>query len=407
MRARPGGVPRERVRNRGCVGLATAADSQDVYAAGVLSAACLALALALAGAPAGAAMPAETGRAGSTYPGSSWATASPRSLGFRPAVLRDLGADARRTGSTCFLVVRKGKVAAEWNWRGVGPDQPREVFSVTKSVTSTLVGMAQADGVLDVDDRAAAYVPRWRGTKASRVHLEHLLNNTSGRHWDVQSDYGEFLSAADKSAFALRLRQDHRPGRVWAYNNAAIQTLEPVLETATGRPVHEYAADRLFAPLGMAQSRMTTDPSGNTQTFSGLQSTCRDLARLGLLFLERGRWADGRIVPRAWVKHATGGSSQEHNAAYGLLWWVNRRGPLLSALQTNAPGVAPPRVVGRLAPDAPASTYAALGFAGQTVLVDPRSGTVVVRLGRLEQGQGPARSYGFRDAARVITEGLR
>ncbi len=342
-------------------------------------------------------------RAATTYPGTTWEYAAPADLGFRPGRLDALAADARRAGSTCLLVARRGKVVGEWDWRGLDADQPREVFSVTKSVTSTLVGIAESDGSLSVDDRAARYVPQWRGTDAARVRIDNLLRNDSGRHWARDTDYGGLLAARNRSRFAVKLPQDHRPGRVWAYNNAAIQTLDPVLTAATGSTPADFAASRLFTRLGMAHTRMTTDPSGGTNTFFGVQSTCRDLARFGYLFLRQGRWADGPVVSKSWVRRAVGDSSQPHNAAYGRLWWVNRHGPLLGPLQTDAPGQAPPTTVGRLVPGAPPALFAALGLGGQVVLVDPASETVVVRLGELGHG----REYGVADAARVITEALR
>jgi CubicO group peptidase (beta-lactamase class C family) len=193
---------------------------------------------------------------------------------------------------------------------------------------------------------------------------------------------------------------------VWAYNNAAIQTLDRVLVTATGKVTADFAEERLFDPLGMGDTRMTPDSSHrSTNVFFGLHSTCRDLARFGRLFAQRGEWEGEQVVSAAWVDAAVGAPSQELNAAYGLLWWLNRHGPLRGPLNTvdlqAAPGVA---AVGRLAPGAPADLFAALGFGGQVVLVDPTSHTVVVRLGNPPaSGEEP---YRFADAARVITEAL-
>ena len=134
-----------------------------------------------------------------------------------------------------------------------------------------------------------------------------------------------------------------------------------------------------------------------------MQSTCPDLARFGRLFAQSGVWDGEQLVPADWVADATGRSSQRLNAAYGLLWWVNRKGPLRSPLDDENPGL-PPGVdtVGRLAPGAPSDLFAALGFGGQVVLVDPVSQTVVVRLG--VPGDPESRDYTFADAARVVTE---
>jgi CubicO group peptidase (beta-lactamase class C family) len=335
-----------------------------------------------------------------------WPTAGPAALGLRPTRLATLAREARRADSTCYAVVRRGRLARDWNW-GTPRTTPREAFSVTKSVTSALVGIAVRDGSLRLGDRVARYVPQWRGTPSSGVTVRNLLSNDSGRYWSIDSDYGALVRARNRTAYAVGLSQQHAPGSAWAYNNAAIQVLEAVLRRATGTPVDRFAARRLFAPLGMTHTRMVRDASGrSTTTFFGLQTTCLDLARLGTLYLGRGAVADRRILSRRYVRQSVGSPSTRHNAAYGYLWWLNRPGPLRGATDAvDAAGQPVSPVSGQLAPRAPASTYAALGLGGQVLLVDPRSRTIVVRLGRPDLTDRAA--YGFADAARVVTEAVR
>ncbi len=337
--------------------------------------------------------------------------AAPRAEGEPPefdrAALDRLAADAKAAGSNCFFVAQRGHVLGEWYWKDSGPNAAQEVFSVTKSVTSTLVGIAQAEGSLQVEAPASTWIPQWKGTESEDVTVRNLLSNDSGRYWTPTSDYGELLRAQDRTAYAVGLGQQFEPGQVWAYNNAAIQTLDAVLHAATGQETADYAAERLLGPLGMTHTRYTRDSSGNsTQAFYGLQSTCPDLARFGRLVAQDGVWDGEQLVPAEWVADATGRPSQRLNASYGLLWWVNRKGPLRSPLDPENPEL-PPGVdrVGRLAPGAPGDLFAALGFGGQVVLVDPVTQTVVVRLG---QAGGPeSGDYTFADAARVVTEVLR
>ena len=340
---------------------------------------------------------------GTRFPGSEWVRADPASMGFDPKVLRRIARAAKPSQTTCLLVARKGKVVAEWNWLDFAPDQSREVYSITKSVTSTLVGQAQADGDLDVDDPAKKYVEEWRGTTSRTVTIRDILSNDSGRYWDAGTDYAQLPQATDRTQFAIDLEQQYPPGEVWAYNNAAIQTLDRVISRATGEPTRDYAEERLFGPIGMAHTLMTADPAGNTNTFFGVQTTCEDMARFGYLFLRQGRWGDEQVVPRSWVRAAVGRPSQDHNAAYGFLWWLNRYGPVIGPLATDAPGQPEPPV-GRIIPGAAANLFTAQGLGGQTVLVDPGSQTVVVRIGQFTPGG--ADLYSARDAARFITEAL-
>ncbi|CAN5521751.1 hypothetical protein BH11ACT8_BH11ACT8_28680 [soil metagenome] len=293
----------------------------------------------------------------------------------------------------------------EWYWQGTDERTAPEVYSVTKSITSTLVGIAEHEGLLDVDAPAARHLPAWRGTASAGVTVRDILANVSGRTWSPAIDYAGLIQSRNRTAYAIARGQQFEPGTVWAYNNSAIQTLDAVLSDAAGEDTATYARDHLFAPLGMADTFMTDDPAhSSTSTAFGLHSTCRDLARLGTTFAQLGRWQGEQVVPSAWVRAATGAPSQDLNAAYGLLWWLNREGPLRGPLDQTDPTGTPDVVrVGQLAPGAPADLYAAQGFGGQVLLVDPTSQTVVVRLGPAPIGSAlPA--YTFAEAARVVTE---
>ena len=304
-----------------------------------------------------------------TYPGDEWATVDPATAGFDPAALGRLDEAAAAAGSTCLVVTRDGAVVNERYWQGSTADTPREAFSVTKSVTSTLVGIAQDEGRLELDHPAADYLPEWRGTASEAVTVENLVRNDSGRHWDLATDYRDMaIGASDKTAFALALGQDAPPGDVWAYNNSAIQTLSAVLETATGEDPIDYARTHLFEPLGMADSTLTTDAAGNALTFMGLRTTCLDLARFGYLMLRDGVWDGEQVVSSDYVEQATGRSSTELNAAYGLLWWLNREGTIATpALATTGIDDGSGARRGQLVPGAPDDAFWALGFRNQIV----------------------------------------
>lgn len=340
-------------------------------------------------------------------PGAAWESVPPERVGLDAAKLEEIAKVAETGKSNCLVVVRDGKIAGEWYFRDTTAVHTQNVFSATKSITSTLVGIAADHGDLRIADPASRWIPEWEGTASDAVTVRNLLSNDSGREWSLATDYGGLLQAKDRTAFAVGLTQTSPPGTVWAYNNAAIQTLQPVLQGATGTDVVEYARRRLFAPLGMADTEMTTDPTGHALMFEGLRSTCRDLARFGLLFLERGRWGDRRIVSERWVEQATGRPSTPLNAAYGYLWWTNGYGVLASPLAaTSLDAVANPTTArGRLVADAPADMFWALGLGNQLVQVDPGSRTVVVRLGTAEARPQPP-TFGPAEASRVVTDAV-
>ncbi|MGI5161802.1 serine hydrolase domain-containing protein [Microbispora sp. CA-102843] len=337
------------------------------------------------------------------YQGAEWRRINPIDAGFDRARLDKIALDAGKRGANCLVVIRHGRLVADWYWNGTDATTSQEVFSATKSYSSTLIGIAEAEGGLSVDDKVSEYVPEWVGTSSENVTIKDILSNVSGRHWDFDTDYRRLVRAADRTGFAVGLAQDAARGDVWAYNNSAIQTLDAVLTKATGRSPAAYAQERLFGLIGMSRSRMTRDGAGNTNMFSGLNSTCEDMARFGYLFLREGNWQGKQIVPRRWVEAATGRPSQKVNAAYGYLWWVNARGPVvddpLKPSTREQSSTAPHR---RLVDGAPHDMYWALGFGGQVIQVDPGSDTVVVRLGR----NVPEARYGPADASEVVTTAL-
>jgi CubicO group peptidase (beta-lactamase class C family) len=339
------------------------------------------------------------------HPSAAWQNVAPAAVGLDAAKLNEIAAQARGGRSNCLVVVRDGKLAGEWYFRGTGPNTAQDVFSATKSVASTLVGIAQDDGDLRIGERASKWIPQWRGTKSVAVTVRNLLSMDSGREWSPLTDYLRLLPAPDRTAFAIGLGQAAPPGTVWAYNNSAVQTLERVLAKATGENAAAFAQHRLFEPLGMAHTELGTDRAGNPQLFEGMRSTCRDLARLGVLMLDRGRWGDRQIVSTAWVKEATSRPSTKLNAAYGYLWWLNREGVIPSVTAATTVQEAASERQGRLVPGAPASMYWALGLGNQLIQIDPGSRTVVVRLGTL--APNPLyRSFGPTAASSVVTSAL-
>lgn len=339
-----------------------------------------------------------------TFPGDEWEVSSPAELGLDEEVLDELAADAEAAGSDCFLVARDGRIALERYWRGTGPDDDHEVHSITKSITSTLVGIAADDGDLALEGSAADHIEAWQGTKAEAVTVSNLVRNDSGRERNLETDYLGLLAAPDRTAYAIGLAQQDPPGEVWAYNNSSIQTLEAVLSGATGVDPVDFAQERLFGPVGMDHTTLAVDASGGAALAFGARSTCRDLARLGLLIAERGRWDGEQVVSADWVDAATSPST-DLNEGYGYLWWLNTEGRIVpTALATSIEGDGEP-TTGQQVPGAPEGLVWALGLGNQILQIDPDSGTVVVRLGREDTALGQD-AFDEGDAARVVTDGV-
>ena len=292
----------------------------------------------------------------------------------------DLVSYAKAADSHCVTVVRRGKTVLSKDLdKSVATSQG---FSVTKSVTSLLVGIAQDRGKLDLDDRVATYVPQWRGTASSKITIRHLLANTSGREWSLTTDYQKMVLAADKTGFSIKLSQQAAPGAEWIYNNSAIQVLDRVIEKAVGKPTADYAEQVLFGPLKMKHTAMGRDAAGNTMTFAGVASTCDDLAKLGVMLADGGKNRavrhGKRIVSKSYLTWATQRPSSALNAAYGLLFWINEPGPMLPAVPLAA-GTPIPQ--GPMVPAASDDSFWALGLYNQVLYVSPSTRVVAVRMG--------------------------
>lgn len=350
---------------------------------------------------------AAPGGKGSLTPTGEWPEVAPAAVGLDAAKLEAIAETAEAGKSNCLAVARDGKLAGEWYFHGTGPDTTQDVFSVTKSFTSTLVGQQVDAGKVRLSDPAARWIPEWKGTPSAAVTVRDLLSNDSGRSWSLAQDYVQLIRAPDKTAFAVGLTQESPPGTTWAYNNSAIQTLERVLAGTLGPDVAAAAQRSLLDPIGMTHSHLTDDASGHALTFTGLKTTCRDLLRFGSLFLNHGEWNGKQVVSRRWVEQATGRSSTPLNAAYGFLWWLNRPGRIAGPLAAVSLSGAANQTVsrGRLVPSAPVATFWALGLGNQVVQVDPETRTVVVRMGSAEARPQPP-TFGPADAARVLTEAV-
>jgi CubicO group peptidase (beta-lactamase class C family) len=284
--------------------------------------------------------------------------------------LEDIYEQGRGAGANCMVVEHAGEVIGEWRAEGFADGALQEGFSTTKSVAATLVGIAQDEGALSIDQPASDFISEWQATDSESVTIRQLLTMTSGRYFDVLSDYARlaFLEQ-DKSGFAISLGQSSSPGTEWVYNNAAVQTLEVVLKRSTGMTVDEFARTRLFEPLGMT-SRLSADAFGNHGLFAGVQTNCRDLARLVRLYIDGGKVSGEQVVSEAFVNEAIRPSS-ELNSAYGFLWWLNQRGRVVRADGSGA------STEGTFLEGAPHDVFWASGACGQVAMGFPTENLVI------------------------------
>ena len=210
------------------------------------------------------------------------------------------------------VVVQRGRVVYEFYRNGLA-DQPRLVASVTKSALSTLVGIALEQGRLaSLDQPVLAIMPEWAELNAdprtAGITLRHLLTMTAG----FEIGNNDVVLPA-RTAWARPMRA--APGQVFGYDNAMVQVLTAILEKATGEPVMEFAQRTLASPLGIE----------HVEPRRALRLRTLDMAKLGQLYLQKGRWNGRQVVPESYVMEATraqNAGGPPLSTHYGLMWWV-------------------------------------------------------------------------------------
>jgi len=305
------------------------------------------------------------------YPDPDWPTGAPGDVGLDATKLDEAATAAGATESYCLLVIRHGVLVSEHYFNGADATTTPSSWSIAKSYSSTVVGIAVGNGDLpSLDAPVADHVPSWQGTSRASIALRDLVSMDSGLSWNVFQDYIEMAEIApDKSAFATGLDASAAPGTTWVYNNSAVQMIEPYFRAATGTQIDDYAQSHLWQPIGMTAT-WAHDGAGHPTTYANVMSTCRDHARLGYLYLHGGRWKHTQVVPAAYVAEAIT-PSQPYNRGYGHLFWLNGEAPTIDSLGKVSDT--------RLQPYAPTDMFAAHGFGGQFIDVIPSLDLVVVR----------------------------
>ena len=228
------------------------------------------------------------------------------------------------------VVVRHGQVIAEGWWAPFGADTPHQMFSLTKSFTSTAVGLAQAEGKLSVDDLVLKYFPDITPAAGNdfqkAMRIRDLLAMSSG-HRTEPSFAGS--SSWTKTYFDHPVL--HKPGTIFLYNTPNSYILSAIVQKATGQKEADYLQSRLFTPLGIGTPRWETSPEGINIGGYGLWLRTEDIARFGQLYLQKGQWQGKQLVPADWVAAATtrqtsNGSSptSDWDQGYGYQFWRSR-----------------------------------------------------------------------------------
>jgi CubicO group peptidase (beta-lactamase class C family) len=235
-----------------------------------------------------------------------------------------------------LMVVRHGRVVAEGWWAPHTPERTRLLYSLSKSFTTTALAFALEEGLLGLEDPVVSHFPEFAdditdpGSRS--ITVRHVASMASG-HDREMIDEALALDPEEPVRGFLMAPPDAPPGTLFAYSQPCTYALASIIQRAAEMPLSAYLRPRLLDPLGIGEVGWATLPPGREQGFSGLFARTEDVAKLGLLYLQRGRWGETQLIPEAYVAQAT--SRQIDNPdmdnvdwrqGYGFQFWMARHG---------------------------------------------------------------------------------
>ncbi len=295
--------------------------------------------------------------------GDEWETLSPSSLGWCEDRIDSLYDVLEENNTKAFIVLKDGKIVLEKYFGTFQQDSVWYWASAGKSLTACLVGIAQQEGFLSIEDTTSTYLGEgWTActpAQEEKITIRHQLTMTSGLDDNVPENYCTLDTCLVYKADA---------GTRWAYHNGPYTLLDGVVEAATGVSLNNYFQQKIRLATGINGIFL---PSGYNNVFF---SKPRSMARFGLLILNQGNWNGNQILTDPVFFNNMVNTSQDLNKSYGYLWWLNgKQSYMVPGVQFVFPG--------SLMPHAPDDMISALGKDGQYVDVVPSQNIVLIRMG--------------------------
>lgn len=298
--------------------------------------------------------------------GTAWETISPASLGWNQNAVQALKDFLEQKNTKSFMILVNGRIVMEEYFNGHSATDSWEWNSAGKTLVATTTGIAQQDGLLDIDNKASDYLgTEWTSMpllKENLITVRHLLSMTAGN-----DDTKQLVIKSNLTYVA-------DAGTRWAYSNI-FQKLTDVVANSGDKPFDTYFNEKLKNKIGM-------DGYWNFGTiFTIYHSTARSMARFGILALNNGRWNQEQVIEQSFFVESIS-TSQNINPSYGYLWWLNgKTSYMIPGEQTVYQG--------SLIPNAPADMYAAMGANDQRLYVIPGKKMVVIRMGEASDPDNP------------------
>ena len=248
----------------------------------------------------------------------SWKIMNPESAGLDTSEVNDLMDFVKSEGNNTqsAILIRGSSIIAEYYADKSDKDSIVTSWSVAKSFTSTLIGIAIDEGYINsIEDPITDYLPEWKGQDQDKILLKHLLSMRSG-----MEDHGFVYFVNDMVSHSLDRDPIRPPGTAFRYSNEDSMLLGEIVQNATGISFQEYADKKLFNLIDVDET-WWTDQEGSTISYASIDMTPREFAKFGLMIAQEGSWQGQQIVSSNWVELAT--SKYDDLMSYGFQWWTS------------------------------------------------------------------------------------
>ncbi|MEO8234476.1 MAG: serine hydrolase [Flavobacterium sp.] len=297
-----------------------------------------------------------------TIGSTTWDTKTIQSLNWNQTAVQPLLDYLALKNSKSFIILVNGRIVMENYFNGHTQSSLWYWASAGKTLTSTVTGIAQQEGLLNINNKVSTYLGNgWTSAPLAKENLitcKNLLSMNSG----LDDSLGDDVSP-------VNLQYNADAGTRWAYHNVYVK-LQDVVTQATGQTWNNYFNSKLRDKIGMNTNDLWYNDSSGLRVY---WSNTRSMARFGLLMLNKGKWESEQILNEAYFTEATN-TSQTINQSYGYLWWLNGKSSYhLPQSQFQYPG--------SIIPSGPTDMFMALGKNDQKIYIVPSKKMVVIRMG--------------------------
>lgn len=318
-----------------------------------------------------------------------WETTSLTETEINPAIINEmmidiLGGNDKNIHS--ILLIKDGKLIFEEYFYGYNREKLHFLASVSKSITSLLIGIAIDQNITaDVETKVYEFFPEYEGTKwidqKYPITLKHILTMAAGLDWDAtrysrrdpRHTTHQMYDSGDPIGFVFGRNVIAAPGGKFYYNSGLTILLGGIVKNTAGLYIDEFAGQYLFAPMGISDFHWDKFQDGNVQTDGGLHLRPRDMAKIGYMMLKGGKWKDRQIVSREWVAESSKKHIDALGIGYGYQWWIGKT-------KTNNQTI---------------KVLFASGHGGQKIFIMPQLDLVAVFTSRVFNSKGHSGPEGF------------